>query len=324
MSSATQARFAFPLALLFSFAIPTAAGAAPASAVDDAKAAQSAADAAFQRMDWAKAYDAYRRLSTASSPAPTVQTWVRLATAARQLSKVPESLAALDAAAKLGLPAAQLHLQRARTYLRTDDRDAVFAELEKAVAAGFGNRMLLAYDPELAGLAADPRLVKLGAAFDAAGRPCLADPEFRRFDFWIGEWDVRGAGQNPALPPAASTIELVLEGCALLENYTTIGYSGKSFTFYDAARRRWQQTYVDSTGTLMEFHGAFREAGVLALEADILAPGTPQATKNRLTFFRKGADEVRQLWEQSSDDGATWAVVFDGTYLRKNRPAANP
>jgi hypothetical protein len=36
-----------------------------------------------------------------------------------------------------------------------------------------------------------------------------------------------------------------------------------------------------------------------------------------MTFFNRGADEVRQLIEQSSDDGKTWTVTFDGTYRRK-------
>jgi hypothetical protein len=26
---------------------------------------------------------------------------------------------------------------------------------------------------------------------------------------------------------------------------------------------------------------------------------------------------VRQLWEQSSDGGATWTVAFDGTYTKR-------
>jgi hypothetical protein len=31
----------------------------------------------------------------------------------------------------------------------------------------------------------------------------------------------------------------------------------------------------------------------------------------------KWDDYVRQLWEQSTDDGKTWNTVFDGHYRRK-------
>ena len=48
----------------------------------------------------------------------------------------------------------------------------------------------------------------MGAIYDridAGVRPCLADPVYRRIDFWFGEWDVRGAGSVRARGPGTPT-----------------------------------------------------------------------------------------------------------------------
>lgn len=51
----------------------------------------------------------------------------------------------------------------------------------------------------------------------------------------------------------------------------------------------------------------------MVLEGDIPRRGGG-VIRNRITWFRLAAGKVRQLWEQSMDGGATWAVTFDGTY----------
>ena len=39
--------------------------------------------------------------------------------------------------------------------------------------------------------------------------------------------------------------------------------------------------------------------------------------RHRLSFRANSDGTVRQLWETSSDSGATWAVSFDGLYRKK-------
>jgi hypothetical protein len=52
--------------------------------------------------------------------------------------------------------------------------------------------------------------------------------------------------------------------------------------------------------------------------------GQTQPVTNRMTFFKVGPDEVRQLIEQSSDGGQTWNVSFDGAYKRVGKVKATP
>jgi hypothetical protein len=39
--------------------------------------------------------------------------------------------------------------------------------------------------------------------------------------------------------------------------------------------------------------------------------------KSRMTFFNLGENDVRQLVEQSTDDGKTWTAQIDLHYSRK-------
>jgi hypothetical protein len=44
-----------------------------------------------------------------------------------------------------------------------------------------------------------------------------------------------------------------------------------------------------------------------------------EAELHRITISRLSADRVEQVWEKSSDNGATWAKVFDGVYTRRKQ-----
>src|SRR5882672_7825099 len=69
-----------------------------------------------------------------------------------------------------------------------------------------------------------------------------SDVQARQFDFWIGRWAVTEKGK----PAGTNSIERILDGCALLENWTGAqGGSGKSLNFFDRADGKWHQTWVD-------------------------------------------------------------------------------
>lgn len=142
--------------------------------------------------------------------------------------------------------------------------------------------------------------------------PCQA-PEYRQFDFWLGEWDV----YNPTgVKVGDSRIERIIGSCVLLENYTgRKGYEGKSFNVYDASARRWKQFWVDNAGAVLEFSGVFR-GDTLFYEAST-QDFSGATTLHRLTFYSASRDSVRQIWEQSTNGGTSWSIAFDGRYVRK-------
>lgn len=143
--------------------------------------------------------------------------------------------------------------------------------------------------------------------------PCKSRPENRQFDFWVGEWDVKNPQGQLA---GTNSVQLILGDCVLLENWTgTRGANGKSFNVYNTVTRKWQQTWVDNGGNILELFGDYKD-NQMRLTGETLAPNGTK-TLNRLTFTKISADHVRQLWEQSTDGGKTWTVAFDGAYIRK-------
>jgi len=106
-------------------------------------------------------------------------------------------------------------------------------------------------------------------------------------------------------------ITSVHNDCVLLESWRGKGgITGMSFNLYDAGRKKWRQTWVDSTGGMLELEGAFADGRM------VLA-STPGKAISRITWQLLPDGRVRQLWETSSDNGATWKTAFDGLYEKR-------
>jgi hypothetical protein len=146
--------------------------------------------------------------------------------------------------------------------------------------------------------------------------PCSA-PEYRQFDFWLGDWDVIDPQGQRA---GTNTITREFDGCVLQEHWVAAGPTaqrGSSFNTWLAGPRKWHQTWVDSTGGFLLLEGEL-EDGTMTLQGEM--PGREGGrVRHRISWSRPypGKDDVRQLWEASRDEGKTWSVVFDGRYVRK-------
>jgi hypothetical protein len=213
-------------------------------------------------------------------------------------------------------PVNQARVRLARAYAMSDQIEPALAELDALAAAGFANTAILA-TADFNGLRALPRYQAIEKKVNANAHPCSADPNFRAFDFWIGEWDVQPTGttRGPIGSGSTSIVERQLDGCVIQENWLPQGGlgAGKSFNIYDSVTKQWQQYYVDTRATITLYKGTFHEDGNLYYEADQF--GT--SNKIRMTFFNQGPNQVRQLGHISVDGGRTWTVSFDLTYVRK-------
>lgn len=144
-----------------------------------------------------------------------------------------------------------------------------------------------------------------------AGQSGCDGPEYREFDFWVGEWVVENATGGQA---GTNRIEQVLDGCAVHENWEGAGGSrGNSYSIYDARTGRWHQTWVDDQGRLLQLDGGL-VAGAMVLEGE--TPGANGSLiLHKVSWEAVDGDQVRQLWTISRDDGDTWNTVFDGIYI---------
>ena len=149
------------------------------------------------------------------------------------------------------------------------------------------------------------------AAGATAAAPCDAS-EHRQFDFWIGDWNVYTPDGKLA---GVNSITREYGGCVLHERYATErGYSGESLNAYDAGRKVWHQTWVDTDGALLLLEGGLR-GGSMVLEGQVVGP-RGEVARHRITWTPNADGTVRQHWETSDERGA-WTTAFDGTYKRK-------
>ena len=162
--------------------------------------------------------------------------------------------------------------------------------------------------------AEDPPPAGSPAPATTSAPPACVAPEYRQFDFWVGEWDVQTPDGKLA---GTNRIERILGGCVLQESWKGArGMTGHSFNTYDPGDRMWHQTWVDDRGTLLLLAGEFRD-GAMVLNGATAARGTSKAALHRITWTPNADGTVRQLWESSEDGGKSWAVAFDGSYRRK-------
>src|SRR5262249_18205806 len=197
-------------------------------------------------------------------------------------------------------------IRQMREYAVAGEKEKAFAILDQLAKMGFGGVNILNADDGLLSLRTDPRWKSAIAEMERTAHPCLHSPEFRQFDYWLGEWDVEIGGQKLA----KSSIQLILDDCVVFENYTdSRGYAGKSFSLYDATTKKWEQRYVDSGGALHNWTGGLDKGG-MTFRWD------HDNSFNRMTYAREGPDRIRQVVETSSD-GKAWTKTYDGLYVRR-------
>ncbi len=199
---------------------------------------------------------------------------------------------------------AQIRLARSRAA--SGDATGALAALQAWITTGSGSYQAAMTLPELEPLRTDPRFIAMIEPL----KPCNS-PEFRQFDFWLGDWNVESAASPGSV--SRNRITSINDGCTIREEYTTPGgYAGTSLNFYDAIRKTWHQTWIDNQG------GALYLEGGLQGKAMVLSTTTDPQSINRITWTPLDDGRVRQHWEATADGGNSWSTVFDGYYSKRD------
>jgi len=135
----------------------------------------------------------------------------------------------------------------------------------------------------------------------------------REFDFWVGQWNVCKYGTDSIV--GFSQIESINDGTAILENYHTNGkYKGKSLNTYNQKTGNWEQYWTDNGGTILHLTGGIKDGKMVLSQSSVTEAGE---RIDRITWTPEPNNEVRQSWDVSTDDGATWNRIFDGIYKKR-------
>lgn len=275
-------------------------------------ATQEEADRAYADEDWATAATAYRSLFS-ENPADGRSAY-RLAASLRHTGDLEEAAVWLGKAAEAGIPAQFIEAERAALGMAANDRDAALAALEAAADAGFSNAEAFEDSETFAPIAADPRFAVVLDRFRRNAAPCEHTAAFSDFDFWVGNWRVKDAGGSVQ---GENRIEKSQGGCLLTETWQgATGGTGTSMNYYDPAAQQWVQVWVSPT-LQIDIRGGL-VGGAMRLTGTIYYLTRNERFPFRGTWTPGPSGVVRQHFEQSSDEGETWATWFDGYYHPKD------
>jgi hypothetical protein len=140
---------------------------------------------------------------------------------------------------------------------------------------------------------------------------CVANPQSRALDFWLGDWTIGAPGG------ATSSVSLELGQCLVVERWGDgRGHSGENVFGYSADDKRWHGLFADNEGRVHVFFDGKVEPGLAVFTGPSLGP-QGEAILNKVEIRRAGDGRVEQVWQKSTDGGKTWSVAFAGEYARK-------
>ncbi len=152
-------------------------------------------------------------------------------------------------------------------------------------------------------------LILLGASHAIAQKN--NDYKFKEFNFWVGQWNVYKHGTDTLV--GKSKIEKIIDDKAIKETYhsTTSKYKGTSLNKYNPGTDQWEQFWVDNSGLTLFIQGNFMDGKMILQNSISNEKGT---LSNKISWHKNNNNTVRQTWSQSTDQGKTWKVIFDGDY----------
>ena len=148
-------------------------------------------------------------------------------------------------------------------------------------------------------------------------KPC-SQPEAGQFDFWLGAWNLEWKTAKGEVQNGTNTITKIMGDCVIQENFDggeQMKFKGMSNSVFDARAGMWKQTWVDDAGGYLDFTGEFKD-GKMILRREFMTKDNKK-TMQKMVFYNISKDALDWNWENSTDDGKTWNLVWKIHYKRK-------
>ena len=285
----------------------------PAATTTDPTIAQG--DAHIAAKEWQQAAQVFAAI--AQREPQNGSAFFRLGLSLMELKQYAQAVKMFQKSRELNFARMGSAYQGARGLAALGRTDNAFAWLDAAAQDGFNRVPAFMQEPLFASLIQDARYAGMLKKIQINAAPCEHLPEYRQFDFWIGDWEVHnGQGQKVG----ENRVSKLNAGCVLLGQWTGgPNSSGTSLNYYDHSRGTYVQRWITSDGGMIPAEGGVSEGAMRLNGVRLLRNGSQQLYRGTWTPLQDG--RVRQLLELSSDEGKTWTVWFDIYHSRKQQAA---
>jgi hypothetical protein len=148
-------------------------------------------------------------------------------------------------------------------------------------------------------------------------RPC-SYTESSQLDFWVGTWDLSWKDPDGSERKGTNVINKILGGCVIEENFNSgdkSGLIGRSYSVYNPVKKIWQQTWIDNSGAYLDLTGGMDGDKMILWRKTVNKAGKEMI--QRMVFYEITQNSFYWNWENSTDDGKTWNLVWKIQYSRK-------
>ncbi len=207
-----------------------------------------------------------------------------------------------------------VRFNQAKCYAQLGQKKQAIQILDQLVQNGFAAFARLK-DQEFMPIQNNEEFKNIYHQAEVNAYPCISDPNHRKFDFWLGEWDVYVGGQLAG----TNSITLAKGGCAIHENWEATGgnHTGQSINYYHPVEQLWIQNWVGSAQDITTYKEINSADGMIQFQGKAIGPNG--IVLRRMTFTLQEDGSVRQYIESSVDQGKSWTGGFDGKYVKQKK-----
>ena len=194
-----------------------------------------------------------------------------------------------------------------------NEPDAAFLALDEAIEAGFSSVEQLETDTDLDNIRADGRFEAIVLKLSGTAPTSIAKlPAARRFDFYLGRWDMR----NGETIERNLSVESAYGGSGLsavsVDAKTGEAFANSLFV-YDADDAVWRQVYMQKSGLIVVLEGG-RDGDAMILRQKSI--DGESATNERSVFKDITPTSFKYEWQRTADDGKTWETLATRSFTR--------
>lgn len=150
-------------------------------------------------------------------------------------------------------------------------------------------------------------LLAAGIAHSTESSHCSA-PEYRQFDFWVGNWE---AFDRDGKLLGHTLIEKIEQGCVLQEWWRGNGAengAGTSLSMYDRKHKLWRHTWASVRGNFAPIDGGWQGNRMLMTGYFVNDRGEREFHR---TVWEPAPGGVHHRWDSTTDGGVTWNVIHE-------------